>query len=220
LEDDRDLTRRTSSIVDGVGARPFAGRARRMHPTTCFPSSTDVRGGAMSQISTRQNLTTLINVFIVDPARQQTLVDVLTRATDETIRRMPGFVSASIHRSIDGTRVTNYAQWRSRDDLEAMLRDPAAQPHLKEATALATSVEPHLYEVVSVRNGRHAPSRAAVGAAAVGALAVGACAVGAFAVGRVAIGAVAVGAAWVRTLSLHDVDIKRLRVRELVIDEQ
>jgi hypothetical protein len=27
---------------------------------------------------------------------------------------MPEFVSANIHKSVDGTRVANYAQWRSQ----------------------------------------------------------------------------------------------------------
>ena len=105
----------------------------------------------MTSINTRNDVVTLINVFTVEPARQQELVDLLTRATDETIRHMPGFVSATIHKSLDGVRVTNYAQWRSREDFEAMLRNPAASPHLKEAAALATSFEPHLYQVSEVR---------------------------------------------------------------------
>jgi quinol monooxygenase YgiN len=91
---------------------------------------------------------TLVNVFTVEPDRQQALVSVLVAATDETIRHLPGFVSASIHRSLDGARVTNYAQWRSIADFEAMLRAPLAQPHLAEAAALA-DYDPHLYEVVS-----------------------------------------------------------------------
>ena len=172
----------------------------------------------MTQISTRGNVVTLINVFTVEPAKQQALVDLLTRATDETIRHLPGFVSANIHRSVDGERVTNYAQWRSREDLEAMLRNPAAMPHLKEATELAVKVDPHFYEVATVRNGAQASGRIAIGAAAAGALAVGACAIGAMAIGRLAIGALALNRARVRRLSIDVVDIGRLGVRELVVD--
>jgi len=32
----------------------------------------------------------------------------------------PGFVSASIHRSTDGTRVFNYLQWETAEHLAAM----------------------------------------------------------------------------------------------------
>ena len=65
---------------------------------------------------------TLINVFTVEPAQQQRLIDLLDEATEQVMRHLPGFVSANIHASLDGTRVTNYAQWRRKDDFEAMLR--------------------------------------------------------------------------------------------------
>jgi quinol monooxygenase YgiN len=55
----------------------------------------------------------LINVFTVDPANQHRLLELLARATDEFVSRAPGFVSSTLHRSLDGTKVTMYAQWRS-----------------------------------------------------------------------------------------------------------
>jgi heme-degrading monooxygenase HmoA len=174
----------------------------------------------MTTISPSADLVTLINVFTVEPARQQQLVDVLTRATDETIRHMPGFVSANIHKSVDGTRVANYAQWRSPDDLEAMLRSSAAQPHLKEATALAMIVDPHIYDVVAARADRPTRSQLALRAAATGALALGACAIGALAVGRLAIGVLSINRARLRKLAVKDVEIGRLAVRELVLEQQ
>jgi quinol monooxygenase YgiN len=92
---------------------------------------------------------TLINVFTVAPENQQRLVDVLSEATETVINKLPGFISANIHRSLDGTKVVNYAQWCRREDLEAMLENPAALPHLQQAAELAT-FEPHLYEVAYV----------------------------------------------------------------------
>lgn len=104
-----------------------------------------------STIRTGSGLTTLINVFTVDPARQQELVDVLSRATQEVICHLPGFVSANIHASVDGTKVVNYAQWESPEALQAMLADPSARPHLDQAAALG-SFEPNLYEVAFVHH--------------------------------------------------------------------
>jgi quinol monooxygenase YgiN len=101
-------------------------------------------------IDTGTNPTTLVNVFTVAPERQQELVDLLAAATDDVMRHRPGFVSANIHRSLDGTRVVNYAQWRTVADFETMLADPAARAHMAQAYGIASSVEPHLYEVVSV----------------------------------------------------------------------
>lgn len=94
---------------------------------------------------------TLINVFTVDPSKQEALVKVLDDATNNVIKDMPGFVSANIHRGLDGRHVVNYAQWESREAMEAMLAHPAAQEHLRDAAALAT-FEPNLYDVASVHH--------------------------------------------------------------------
>ena len=83
----------------------------------------------------------LINVFTVEPADQQRLVEVLVEATGAVMSKQPGFVSANIHRSLDGTRVTDYAQWRSLEAFEAMLRNQETAGHIGEAA------RPHVYEV-------------------------------------------------------------------------
>jgi hypothetical protein len=67
-------------------------------------------GDAMIGISTENNVITLINVFTVEPANQRRLIELLTEATEVSVREAPGFVSASLHRSTDGTKVTMYAQ--------------------------------------------------------------------------------------------------------------
>ena len=101
----------------------------------------------MTRISRDQDVVTLINVFTVAPENQQRLVDLLVEATEEVISKQPGYVSANIHRSLDGTQVTNYAQWRSREDFEAIFRNPDVMAHIREAEELAIAYEPHLYEV-------------------------------------------------------------------------
>lgn len=67
------------------------------------------------------------------------------------MRHQPGFISATIHRSLDGVRVVNYAQWKSKEAFENMLHNPEAQKHMNEALSVS-SPEPHLYQVVSVHN--------------------------------------------------------------------
>jgi quinol monooxygenase YgiN len=101
------------------------------------------------EIRKDQSVVTLVNVFTVEPANQQKLVDLLDEATEKVMKNLPGFVSASIHKSLDGSRVTNYAQWRRREDFEAMMKNPEVGPHMKRATEVA-SAEPHLYAVASV----------------------------------------------------------------------
>jgi quinol monooxygenase YgiN len=102
-------------------------------------------------IATDQDVATLINVFTVTRETQQPLVELLIEATEQVMRHRPGFVSANIHASLDGTRVVNYAQWRSRKDFQAMLDDPTASEHMSVIQAFATS-EPRLYEVASVHH--------------------------------------------------------------------
>jgi heme-degrading monooxygenase HmoA len=104
----------------------------------------------MVTIAKENDLVTLINVFTVAQEDQQRLVNVLVDATQKVMKNQPGFVSANIHRSLDGTRVANYAQWRSREAFEAMLRNQEAAEHMGEAARIAEGFEPHLYEVSSV----------------------------------------------------------------------
>jgi quinol monooxygenase YgiN len=101
----------------------------------------------MTTISPSRKLVTLINVFTVEPANQERLLDLLVRATETSVRHTPGFISASLHRGLDGTKVTMYAQWRSVEDYEAMRRNPAPLPYLQQALAIAM-FDPGMYEVV------------------------------------------------------------------------
>jgi quinol monooxygenase YgiN len=94
---------------------------------------------------------TLINVFDVAPANQEELVRVLNEGTERVVRHRPGFVSVSVLASNDGTRVVNYAQWRSYDDVKATMADPDVQGYARRAAELAQPT-PHVYSVVSIRH--------------------------------------------------------------------
>lgn len=90
---------------------------------------------------------TLINVFTVAPANQERLVELLARATGEFVSRAPGFIASTLHRGLDGTRVTMYAQWDSMENYESMRRDPGRRVYLEEALTIAR-FDPGMYEVV------------------------------------------------------------------------
>ncbi|MGV9803768.1 antibiotic biosynthesis monooxygenase family protein [Mycobacterium sp. NPDC003449] len=106
----------------------------------------------MTTIQQHGPYATLINVFTVEPERARELVELLSSATDEVMRHVPGFVSANIHLSTDGTRVTNYAQWQSAEAFRAMLDDPIAREHMGKCSDMAISFEPHLYTVEAVHH--------------------------------------------------------------------
>ena len=101
----------------------------------------------MTLISKDHHYLTLINVFTVAPENQQRLVDLLVSATSGSVRNITGFISSSLHRSLDGTKVTMYAQWRSQEDYQNMRNNATASPFLEEALKIA-SFEPGMYEVV------------------------------------------------------------------------
>ncbi|SRR5260370_39266110 len=92
-------------------------------------------------------LVTLINVFTVEPANQQRLVDLLAHVTVDSVRHAPGFVSATLLRSFDGTKVTMYAQWRTIEDYQAMRNNQASRDSLQQALAMA-KFELGMYEIV------------------------------------------------------------------------
>jgi quinol monooxygenase YgiN len=106
----------------------------------------------MTTISPTRKLVTLINVFTVEPVNQERLLDLLVRATETSVRHAPGFISASLHRGLDRTKVTMCAQWRSVEDYEAMRRSHAPLPYLQQALAIA-KFDPGMYEVVETFSG-------------------------------------------------------------------
>jgi heme-degrading monooxygenase HmoA len=97
----------------------------------------------MPTISKENKAVTLVNVFTVEPGNQQKVVEMLVEAT---MKNVPGFISASIHKSLDGVRVVNYAQWRSQQDFEAMRNNPQTQAHMKPLMEISKP-DFHLYEV-------------------------------------------------------------------------
>ncbi len=88
-----------------------------------------------------------INIFHVEPADQQRLVDILTEVTEDIVSKATGFVSSTLHRGIDGSKVIMYARWNSFADYEAMRRDPAPRPFLAAALSIAR-LDTGAYEVV------------------------------------------------------------------------
>jgi len=101
----------------------------------------------MTTLSTDSGVVTLINTFTVAPENVDDLLEVLSRSTEQTMRHMPGFISANFHVADDRRHIANYAQWRSKADFEAMLKSPAAQKHMKDAVSIAKSAQPVIYSL-------------------------------------------------------------------------
>jgi quinol monooxygenase YgiN len=89
---------------------------------------------------------TFINTFRCDPLNQDEVVRINIDIVELVASRFPGFISATVHRSTDGTRVFNYLQWESAEHLAAMQRSPEFQAIARRFAGLI-EFEPHLCEV-------------------------------------------------------------------------
>lgn len=78
----------------------------------------------VTQVTVGQDVVTMINVFAVAPDNQQQLIDLLVEGAERVMAKKPGYVSGHVHRSLDGTKVVVYAQWRSREDFQALGQTP------------------------------------------------------------------------------------------------
>src|SRR3984893_11466724 len=103
----------------------------------------------MPTISKGRTPLTLINVFTVTTEKQDELIELQTDVTEQNVRHTQGCVSASLHRSMYGKKVTMYAQWASVEDYEAMRLNPGPAPALEKALKIAT-FDPGMYEVVEI----------------------------------------------------------------------
>ena len=90
-------------------------------------------------------IVTQINVFTVAPGQQQPLIDYLARAAD-VAREVDGWLSASLHRSLDGTRVVNYAQSADAAAAQRVFRHLLAKGMIEGNRAYGEA-HPGLYEV-------------------------------------------------------------------------
>jgi len=90
----------------------------------------------------------LINTFAARTGRQQAIAQLIEDFTETVTRHLPGFVSATVHRGLDGIHVANYACWQTQAHFVAMFADPRAKAHMEQIEGLADRVSPIFYEVV------------------------------------------------------------------------
>lgn len=101
----------------------------------------------MTLIRIDQDIITLINVFTVDPSKQQQLVDALIETTKQVWRLQDGYVSASIHKSKNRKRVVNYVQYKGKEAFDRRLDNPEAIVRMNKILSMSKA-DGHLYDVV------------------------------------------------------------------------
>jgi len=90
----------------------------------------------------------LINVYTCKPERLDELMELLAVMV-RAQRGAEGFISATLHRGLNGKVAAVHAVWRSREDWKAMARGPAVNAAMEPIMAIAT-FQPNLYEAGEV----------------------------------------------------------------------
>jgi quinol monooxygenase YgiN len=106
----------------------------------------------MPNIQKDNQAVTQITVIEAEPERQQEALSLMAERA-RFMARQPGFVSISLHRSIDGRRIVNYVQWQNRELLQQAHKSPDFRKDWRKFDDLADQIDPHLYEVAEVLDG-------------------------------------------------------------------
>ena len=106
----------------------------------------------MTQIQADKQPVTQITIVESEPDKQAEALSLMTERA-RFMARQPGFISVSLHRSLDGRRIVNYIQWQSRDLLRSAHQSPEFRKEWGHFDQLTDEIDPHLYEVTLVMDG-------------------------------------------------------------------
>ena len=90
----------------------------------------------MTQIRVDNQPVTQITIVDSEPDKQAEALSVMTERA-RFMARQPGFISISLHRSLDGRRIVNYVQWQNRD----LLRSAHQLPEFRKGMGSLRSVD-------------------------------------------------------------------------------
>jgi heme-degrading monooxygenase HmoA len=107
----------------------------------------------MPHIQADNQPVTQITIIESEPGKQAEVLSVMSERA-KFMSRQPGFISISLHRSLDGRRVINYIQWQDRDRLREAHQSPEFRREWGHFDELTDEIDPHLYEVAHVMDGR------------------------------------------------------------------
>jgi quinol monooxygenase YgiN len=117
-----------------------------------YAFESEKRSPSMPNIQKDNQAVTQITVIEAEPERQQEALSLMAERA-RFMARQPGFVSISLHRSIDGRRIVNYVQWQNRELLQQAHKSPDFRKDWRKFDDLADQIDPHLYEVAEVLDG-------------------------------------------------------------------
>jgi heme-degrading monooxygenase HmoA len=92
---------------------------------------------------------TQITIIEAEPEKQDEALAIMTERA-RFMARQPGFVSISLHRSLDGRRIVNYVQWESPELLRAAHQSSEFRKTWRQFGKMTDEIDPHLYEVAEI----------------------------------------------------------------------
>src|SRR5258706_15350582 len=98
----------------------------------------------MPHIQTGDRKVTQITVIEAEPEKQDEALALMAERA-RFMARQPGFISISLHRSLDRRRIVNYVQWQDRELLQSHHRSPDFRKSRPVVDVLTDGIDPHLH---------------------------------------------------------------------------
>jgi heme-degrading monooxygenase HmoA len=103
----------------------------------------------MPEIRTANQPVTQITIVEPESGKQEEAMSVMAERA-RFMARQPGFVSISLHKSLDGRRIVNYIQWENRELLREAHKHPEFRKEWTHFGGVTEDIDPHLFEVADV----------------------------------------------------------------------
>jgi heme-degrading monooxygenase HmoA len=100
----------------------------------------------MPNIRTENQFVTQITLIESEPEKQTEALSLMHERA-RFMARQPGFISISLHRSLDGRRIVNYIQWKNLELLRSAHESPEFRKEWGHFNQLTDEIDPNLYEV-------------------------------------------------------------------------
>ena len=130
-EQEKELGRRISQFANNIEFNIYEGNS-------IISIGKEGNNTTTTTLSKEQDISTVVNVFSVEPQNQQKHIDLWKAFAEEIAQKQSGFISANLHKSFDGKRVANYAQWERKEDVEAMFKVPDPKGYTEQIQQIST----------------------------------------------------------------------------------
>jgi quinol monooxygenase YgiN len=103
-----------------------------------LPARSQTRSPAMEATTIRVDdaVTTLVNVFTVDPANQPKVLAIFEEGIETLFSKMPGWISTNLLKGRSERQIIIYSQWRDAKDIDAFRQDPRMKAYFERLAAL------------------------------------------------------------------------------------